>query len=77
MKSIKGIIIIVQEGRFQLMDQSGVAHHFLLGHAAAAEPEQLAPLQHEQALVQVHYKDPKDVIGHTAMKITVLDSMGS
>ena len=56
MRSIEGVVTIVQEGRFQLVDDAGVAHLFLLGHAAAADPEQLAPLQREQARVRVTYR---------------------
>ena len=42
MASMDGVVTIVQEGRFQLTDDAGVTHLFILGHAAAAEPEQLA-----------------------------------
>ena len=44
MQRLDGVITIVQESRFQLVDDEGVAHHFLLGHRAAIEPEQLPPL---------------------------------
>ena len=48
MRSIEGVVTIVQEGRFHLVDDAGIAHLFLLGYAAAADPQQLAPLQREQ-----------------------------
>jgi hypothetical protein len=73
MRTLKGTVIIVQEGRFQVMDDQGVAHHFLLGHAAAAEPEQLGPLQQRQARVRVSYHDPADLIGHVATAVTLLE----
>jgi len=36
-----GIVTIVQESRFQMVDTDGVAHLFILGHKAAAEPHSL------------------------------------
>ena len=38
---------LVQEGRFQLTDDRGVSHLFILGPYASAETEQLAPLQRQ------------------------------
>lgn len=73
MQSIQGIVTIVQEGRFQVVDADGVGHHFLLSHNAAVEPEQLPPLQREQALVRVSFKPAADVIGHVAERIDLLD----
>jgi hypothetical protein len=63
-QSIVGVVTIVQEGRFQLLDATGVSHHFILHHGAAADPEQLASLVNRQ--VRVSYKDPGGVIGHLA-----------
>jgi hypothetical protein len=77
MQSVEGIVTIVQEGRFQLMDDSGVAHLFLLGYAAAADPEQLAPLQRAQARVRVGYRPAPDLIGHIAQRITLLNGRGA
>ena len=73
MPSMEGIVTIVQEGRFQLLDDSGVAHLFLLGHEASLEPEQLQPLQHGQRRVRVSYTEPNGLIGHRARRITLLD----
>ena len=73
MRSIEGLVIIVQEGRFQLVDDAGVAHLFLLGHAAAADPEQLAPLQREQARVRVTYRPAERLIAHIAERLVLLD----
>lgn len=69
MKSIAGVVTIVQEGRFQLLDAAGVSHHFILHHAAAADPEQLACLVNLH--VRVSYKDPGGVIGHLATGLLV------
>lgn len=73
MQAMDGIVTIVQEGRFQLLDDDGVAHLFLLGHGAAVEPQQLAPLQKRQARVRVRYRPAPDLIGHQAQRITVID----
>lgn len=72
MQRLDGVITIVQESRFQLVDDDGVAHHFLLGHRAAIEPEQLPPLLERR--VRVFYTDPKNLIGHLADKLLLLDS---
>lgn len=74
MQSIEGTVTIVQESRFQLLDDDGVAHLFLLGHDAAAEPEQLTSLQRMQARVQVSYRAAPDLIGHMAERIVMLDT---
>ncbi len=69
MGSIAGVVTIVQEGRFQLLDAAGVSHHFILHHGAAADPEQLACLVNRQ--VCVAYKDPGGVIGHVATELLI------
>ena len=38
MQSMTGLVTIVQEGRFQLLDDDGVSHHFLLKWSAAPDP---------------------------------------
>ena len=73
MQSMEGIVTIVQEGRFQLLDGAGVSHMFLLSHQAPLEPEQLPPLQHVQARVRVDYTPAHDVIGLLAHGVTRLD----
>ncbi len=72
MRSIEGVVTIVQEGRFQLQDDEGVGHHFLLGHDAPLEPEQLPSLS--QRRVRVSYSEPHGVIGHRACNIVLLDA---
>ncbi len=61
-----GVVTIVQESRFQLTDDRGVSHLFVLGHASAVEPDQLAPLQRRQARVRVEYSEPRNVLGLVA-----------
>lgn len=72
MQSMQGVITIVQEGRFQLMDDKGVGHHFLLSRRAALEPEQLPALLMRR--VRVDYRDPAGIIGHEARRILLLDA---
>jgi hypothetical protein len=71
-KTMEGVVTIVQESRFQLMDDSGVGHLFILDHHSLAEPEQLAPLQARQARVRVHYEEPRNVIALVAKSVTEL-----
>jgi hypothetical protein len=73
MQSIEGVVTIVQEGRFQLLDDDGVGHLFLLSYSASAEPEQLGPLLRAQARVRVSYRPAADVIGHRAEQIMLMD----
>lgn len=72
MQRLDGVVTIVQESRFQLIDDDGVAHHFLLAHGAAIEPEQLPSLL--QRRVRVAYTDPANLIGHRAARLLLLDS---
>ena len=73
MPVMTGTVTIVQETRFQLTDERGVSHLFLLGHGSMAEPDQLAPLQREQARVRVRYIQPRNIIGMVAKSIEVDD----
>jgi hypothetical protein len=71
MQQLDGVVTIVQESRFQLVDESGVSHHFLLGHSAAIEPEQLPSLLERR--VRVAYTNPSNLIGHRAHRLALLD----
>jgi hypothetical protein len=64
-----GLITIVQEGRFQMTDDDGVSHLFILSASAAAEAEQLTALQRRQARVRVRYKPASNLIGNTVSAI--------
>jgi hypothetical protein len=72
-RAMTGTITIVQEGRFQMTDDAGVSHLFILAASAAAESQQLAALQRRQARICVRYKPAPDIIGNTAVSITELD----
>ena len=73
METIEGTVTIVQESRFQLTDDDGVSHLFVLGHRAAAEPEQLAKLQKQQARVRVSWSDARGIIGRIAHSIALVE----
>lgn len=72
-KSIDGVVLIVQEGRFQLMDDDGVGHQFELSYQAALEPEQLPALMRERTPVRVGYDPADNVIGFVAQSIETLN----
>ncbi len=67
---MEGVVTMVQESRFQLTDDRGVSHLFILGHDAAAEPDQLVPLSQRQARVRVRYTRPENIIGLIAHSIS-------
>lgn len=71
-KTMEGVVTIVQESRFQLTDDAGVSHLFLLDHLSGAEPSQLSPLQAQQARVRVRYSEPKNIVGNLAHSIARL-----
>lgn len=68
-----GVVTIVAESRFQLRDDLGVSHLFLLSHAAWAEPDQLEPLQRKQARVRVRYTEPRNVLALVAHSLATVD----
>jgi hypothetical protein len=70
-RCMNGTVTIVQESRFQMTDDDGVSHLFILSHAASAEPEQLSALQARQARVRVHYTPAPGLIGNIASAIYV------
>ena len=72
MRSMEGVVTIVQEGRFQLTDDAGVSHLCILDRNAAAEPAQLAPLQRRQARVRVHYTKPRNLIGLVVASVALV-----
>ena len=72
MQSISGVVTIVQEGRFQLLDDNGVAHLFVLHYGAAPDPQQLPRTLNRR--VRVSYTDSNDVIGHSARRLMLEDA---
>jgi hypothetical protein len=74
MTSVEGTVLIVQEGRFQLLDRNGIGHHFLLSYSAAVEPEQLQELQRQQARVRVDFDPAPDLLSNVAHRMIRLDA---
>ena len=72
MRSMTGVVIIVQEGRFQLLDDEGVSHQFVLQYGASVEPEQLPSLLERR--IHVAYMDSDNLIGHVAKRLSLLET---
>ena len=72
MARVEGRITIVQESRFQLVDDAGVAHLMILDALSGAEPDQLADLAKRQARVVVHSKPGDGIIGRVATDISTV-----
>jgi hypothetical protein len=62
MRTKTGIITVVQEGRFRLVGDDGVAKQFVLSHRAPLEPQDLPPLQRAQSRVTVRYRESDRLI---------------
>ena len=77
MAEMDGVVTIVQEGRFQLTDDQGASHQFILGRTALAETEQLRSLQTRQARVSVKYSDAPGLIGLIAHRIRLVAAKAS
>ncbi len=72
-KTVRGRILFVQEGRFMLRDESGAGQLFVLSHRASVEAEQLPPLQHAQARVEVECEDEPKGMSAVAYAVRVLE----
>ncbi len=70
-KFMEGVVTIVQESRFQLTDDDGVGHLFILGHLCGTETGQLPALQRQQSRVRISYKPAPNLIGNVASSIHV------
>lgn len=77
MPELRGTVVIAQEGRLHVIDDQGAGHLFILSAQAAAETEQLAPLQARQAKVRINYSTSPNLIGLTAERIELMAPEGS
>ena len=68
---MEGTVTIVQESRFQLTDDRGVGHLFILAPLCGTEPGQLSALQADQSRIRVRYKPAPNMIGNVAQSIAV------
>ncbi len=73
MKRVTGIITLVQEGRFRLETDDGRPKLFMLSHSASLEPQDLPPLQRNQARVTVEYEDAADLVAGIAHEVGLAD----
>jgi hypothetical protein len=70
MRSLEGIVLVVQEGRFTVRADQGESHLFVLSSHAPLEPAQLAGLA--QARVRVRYRPAPDQIALEAHAVDVI-----
>jgi hypothetical protein len=73
MKSVEGVISLTQEGRFELVTDSGRVMQFVLAHSAAIEPQDLPPLQRGRQRIVVDYTEPGRIIGCVAHALRTAD----
>jgi hypothetical protein len=73
MQSAKGVITLVQEGRFTLFTDGGHVMHFLLAHDASLEPQDLPLLKRDQRRVRVDYTEPGRLVAHVAHALRTAD----
>jgi hypothetical protein len=66
MKTIKGVITLVQEHRFQLRDDYGRCRLFILTHDAPQEWSDLKELEKANCPVTVFYTEPGKLIAAAA-----------
>ena len=74
MRSMEGCVTIAQESRFQMTDDDGVSHLFVLHRNASIEPEQLEPLQKGQRRVRVRYEPATGLIAHVARSVELCNA---
>jgi hypothetical protein len=77
MRSVKGIITLVQEGRFTLVADSGRVMQFLLAHDASLEPQDLPPLKRDRRRVRVNYSEPSRLVAYVAHSLRTADDIST
>ena len=70
---IGGAITLVQERRFQLVDDRGVAHLFILAADASFDPDEFHALASSGQRVRVEYSDDGEALSHVAHDILISD----
>lgn len=71
MRSVRGRVTAVQEGRFRLVADDGSVMPFILSHKARAEPQDLPPLAARAARVRVSYSESPDLIADIAHRVEI------
>jgi hypothetical protein len=73
MKTVCGVITLVEEGRFQLANEDGVRHLYILAADAPLEARDLEPLQRSGQSVRVRYSDAPNLIARVAQELVIGD----
>jgi hypothetical protein len=73
METMTGVVTVVQEGRFRLVGDDGIPRQFVLSHRAKLEPQDLGPLQRDQAHVRVRYAKSRALIAGIAHDLVILN----
>ena len=68
----RGIITLVQEGRFQLVDRQGVRRLFVLAHDAPLEAADLQAWQSAGTPVRVEHEDAERLLAAVAHDVEPL-----
>lgn len=68
-RTVTGVITLVQESRFKLVDTHGRSKLFTLGHGAAIDPEDLGPILHSGHPVTITFEATKGLIAGTVSEI--------
>jgi hypothetical protein len=71
MRSVRGFVTAVQEGRFRLVAEDGSVVPFVLSHRAAAEPQDLPRLQASGSCICVKYTTARHLIAAVAHRIDI------
>lgn len=71
---LRGVVTLVQERRFQLVDERGVCHRFLLDAAAPVDPRALHDLVRSGEAATVWFRgNESHLLAHVATDIAVCD----
>jgi hypothetical protein len=68
-RHVQGKLSLVQEQRFQLIDENGVAHLFIVAPGVSLKPSDLRTILHLQQRVRVKYEESPPLIAHVATSI--------
>jgi hypothetical protein len=71
MRSVRGFVGAVQEGRFRLVTDDGRVMPFVLSHKASAEPQDLPPLAARAARVRISYSESPHLIADIAHRVEI------
>ena len=72
-KTVRGIVTLVQESRFQLRSEDGSNRLFVLAHDAPLEPQDLPDLICAGRPVEVRYVEARDLLACVARDIGHFD----